>query len=187
MISTIKSESIGVTYMTDILEFDLVNKGRIRNPKILLDSGPPKALYKVTPRLIFGKKWWDEARKEAYKSYGNSCAACGADRVALEAHEMYKIDKKLGKIYLKDIVPLCPDCHSFVHQDLHRGLLRQGVLKNSDVLRILNHGKAVLRRAKLRYSKADPNDSKIKDEDWRLVINGNEYGPIPKEEWNATK
>lgn len=164
--------------MTELLNFDLQHKGRPRNPRILLDSGPPRALYKVNPRLILGKVWWDEARRLAYKSYDNRCAACGAFECKLEAHELYEIDKKKGRIYLKDIVPLCFDCHSFVHQDLHRALLAKGVLKTDDVVRILKKGKDLLKKSKIKYFKKDPNDSNIKHEDWRLVLNGIEYAPV---------
>lgn len=164
--------------MTELLTFDLSNKGRPRNPKILLDSGPPRALYKVNPRLIFGKKWWDETRRIVYDSYNNSCAACGARNTRLEAHELYDVNTKTGKVVLKDIVPLCFDCHSFIHQDLHRALLRSGDLKYSDVTRILKHGKDLLKASKIRYVRKDPNDSKIKHEDWRLVLNGVEYPPV---------
>jgi hypothetical protein len=167
--------------LTETLEFDLGKQNTLADARILLDSGPPRALYKVNPRLIFGKTWWDEVRQWAYKKYNNTCAACGRPRCRLEAHEMYSIDYKKGKLVVKAIVPLCSDCHSFIHQDLHKSLLSQGLLKFSDVQRILKHGKAVLKRAGVRCIRKDPNVSKIKPEDWRLVLNGTEYAPIPKE------
>lgn len=162
----------------EILEFKIDCKIRPTNPYILLDSGPPRALYKVNPRLILGKEWWNSRRKQAYHEFNNCCAACGAMMVKLEAHEIYKIDFKLGKVYLKDVVPCCPDCHSFIHQDLHRALLQKGTLKTSDVIRILNHGKRVLKKAGIRAKRKDPNESSIKFEDWRMVIEGLEYSPV---------
>lgn len=161
-----------------IADFNLASKIRPTNPRILLDAGPPRAMYKVNPRLIFGKEWWDSVRVKIYASFGNKCAACGKTKCKLEAHEMYKIDKKLGRLELKDIVPLCFDCHSFIHQDMHRSLLKNGDLKTSDVIRILAHGKAVLKKWKIRCVRQNPNDSKIADADWRLVLNGVEYPPV---------
>ena len=167
--------------MTELLSFDLGANNTLADARILLDSGPPRCLYKVNPRLIFGKVWWDEVRKWAYTKYNNSCAACGRPRCRLEAHELYDVDTKKGRITVKDIVPLCYDCHSFIHQDMHKSLLKQGVLKFSDVQRIIAHGKSVLKKAKVRCVRKDPNTSKVSAEDWRLVLNGTEYPPIPKE------
>ena len=165
--------------MTVLLDFDL-SKPKC-DPKILLDSGPPRALYKVNPRLIFGTAWWDEVRSWAYKKYNNACAACGKRNVRLEAHELYKVDKKKGRVALKDIVPVCCDCHSFIHQDLHRGLIKQGKLKSSDVTRILAHGRTILKKYKVRCVRTDPNDCNIKFNDWRLELNGVLYGPVTEE------
>lgn len=165
----------------DLLDFNIAAKHRPTNPRILLDSGPPRALYSVNPRLILGEKWWDIVRHKAYKEFGYKCAACGNAKAKLDAHEMYEVNKTLGKVYLKDIVPLCFDCHSFVHQELHRALLKSGRLKTSDVMRILAHGKAILSKAKVRNARKDPNDSKIPHSQWRLVIGNNEYAPIFEE------
>lgn len=164
--------------MIELHDFDLSVKIKPTNPRILLDSGPPRALYKVNPRLILGKEWWDQARRKAYHDYCNCCAACGISNVKLEAHEMYKIDNKKGKVTIKDIVPLCSDCHSFVHQDLHRALLKKRELTTDDVVRILKHGRKVLANAKLRYWKQDPNKGDIAHNDWRLVLLGKEYKPV---------
>ena len=162
--------------MDNLLAFEL-DKPKC-NPRLLLDSGPPRALYRVNPRLIFGKTWWDEVRQWAYKKYNNSCAACGKQRTKLEAHEMYEVNKKTGKVTIKDIVPLCWKCHSFIHQDLHRTMLQRSEIKASDITAVLLHGRTILKKYKIRYCKKDPNDCQIKYEDWRLVLNGIEYGPV---------
>ena len=167
-------------YMTEIADFDLTKPKC--DPKLLLDAGPPRALYKVNPRLIFGKVWWDEVRKWAYKKSDNKCAACGKSDVKLEAHELYNIDTVRGRMELKDVVALCWKCHSFIHQDLHRGLISQGVMKASDVARVIDHGKRVLARYNIKCIRKDPNVINIKPEDWRLVVQGREYEPIPKGE-----
>ena len=164
--------------MTEILEFHLESKIRPTDPSILCDCGPPRALYKVNPRLILGKEWWDKRRKQAYHEFCSMCAACGISYVELQAHELYDINKKTGKVKLKDVVPLCKDCHSFVHQDLHRALLAKGELKTADVVRILKHGKRILRQAGICCKRNDPNDSNIEFNQWRLVIGENEYSPI---------
>jgi hypothetical protein len=156
-----------------LAEFDL-SKPKC-DPKLLLDSGPPRALYRVNPRTIFGKTWWDEVRTWAYKKYQNSCAACGKRHTKLEAHEVYNIDKKKARISIKDIVPLCYDCHSFIHQDMHRVMLKRGELKHSDVVRIIAHGTNLLKKYKIRNFRKDPNDSGLLDSKWRLEVNGKLY------------
>ena len=165
----------------DLLDFNIRAKHRKHDPRILLDSGPPRALYGVNPRLILGKQWWDTVRAKAYKEFNHSCAACGAVNKKLDAHELYEINKTTGKVYLKDVVPVCGDCHSFIHQDLHRDLLRKGAIKTSDVVRILAHGVSVLKKAGIRNVRKDPNTSKIHHDQWRLVIGTNEYAPVYKE------
>lgn len=129
---------------TELLDFTLPKK---TDPRILLDCGPPRALYKVNPRLLLGKEIWDLLRKQAYGDYGHCCAACGKNNTRLEAHELYVINKKINKMYLKDIVPLCNLCHSFVHQELHRTMLKNREITTDFVTMVLNHGKAVLKKA----------------------------------------
>lgn len=162
----------------DLNDFDLSVTVRPTNPRILLDAGPPKALYKVNPRLILGEEWWNAKRKKAYSDFMNCCAACGVSYVKLEAHELYTVDKRKGKIFLRDIVPLCGDCHSFVHQDLHKALIKKGAMKFSEVQRILERGKAILRKHKIYDKRKNPNDSSVPFENWRLVLGGKEYAPI---------
>ncbi len=166
--------------MTSIVnDFEIGFEVRTVDPRILLDAGPPSALYKVNPRNILGKEWWDKARKKAYSDFLNSCAACGKQWVRLEAHELYTVDKKIGKVYLRDIVPLCVDCHSYIHQDLHRVMLKKGKLKFEDVQRILLHGDTVLKKAHLSPRKRKrPNESSFDKNDWRLVLNGIEYALV---------
>ena len=154
--------------MTNVADFDLQYKNC--NPKLLLDCGPPRALYKVNPRLIFGREWWDEARRWAYAKYNNKCAACGKGSTKLEAHEMYEIDGKKGIITVKDIVPMCWKCHSFVHQDMHRSLLATGKMTHSQVAEVLKHGRDLLMKYKIRNVRKDPNSYNIKPSDWRLNL-----------------
>lgn len=166
----------------ELNDFEISFEVRATNPSILLDAGPPSALYKVNPRNILGKEWWDKTRKKAYSDFLNCCAACGKQWVRLEAHELYEVNKQTGKVYLKDVVPLCPDCHSFIHRELHRIMLKKGKLTFSDVQRILAHGKKVLKKAGLSLSKCKkPNDCGIAHDDWRLVLNGIEYAPVFEE------
>lgn len=159
--------------MTEVLDFDL-SKPKC-NPRILLDSGPPRALYKINPRLILGKERWDEIRRWVYKNYDNKCAACGKSKVRLEAHEMYHIDKQKGILRIKDIVPLCFDCHMFVHQDLHKSMLSNKELTYSDIVRIMAHGTKILKKYKIRNVRKDPNGSNVKPDDWLFVFNGEVY------------
>ena len=159
----------------ELLTFDLGEASRPTDPTILLDSGPPSALYGVNPRLILGKDWWDRTRKKAYKDFMGCCAACGASRVILQGHEMYEVNKRKSEVYLKDVVPLCTDCHSFVHQDIHRSMLAHGEITTEEVRRILARGNAILKKAGIRCNRRNPNSKTIKNEDWRLVIGNFRY------------
>lgn len=151
--------------LSDIVEPNL-------RPSLLRDQGPPRALYSVTPRSILGKDWWDTQRKLAYANACYKCQACGGTETPLEAHEVYLIKPKLAKVYLKEIVALCHDCHQYIHLDI---LISKKLF--NEVKRIKQRGDAILKKAGITSRKTNPNLNSVPHYKWRLVIDDKEYAP----------
>lgn len=116
------------------------------NPEVLTCENVPKALHGVAPRTILGNKWWNEKRQEVYASNDYKCLACDtpkedAFRKQLHAHEWYNINYKTGEVTVRDIVPVCPTCHDFIHSGrlLKTGLI-EGRYQPSTVKMIMERG-----------------------------------------------
>lgn len=124
-------------------------------PELLLHPRLPAALHGLAPRIIKGKKWWDEKRQEAYAKNDYCCWACGIHKNLavfkqhLEAHESYEIDYKTGRMELKEVVALCNSCHNFIHSGRLTKMYFDGVFLRSYVESVLKHGISVLHDAKL--------------------------------------
>lgn len=163
-------------------------------PELLCHPNIPKPLHGIAPREIAGRAWWDQERQAAYERTGLRCAACGVHKnnivgsvKRLEAHECYDFDYTKGRLTLREIVALCPYCHSFIHSG------RLEVLYNTDAISaetyeaIIAHGTAIVKSAGLlgvwknRHSLASP----VRWADWRIVFEGREYGPSSRsmEDW----
>jgi predicted HNH restriction endonuclease len=65
-------------------------------------------------------------RKMALKIHGSSCAACGLDfhyrykalaRDCIELHHVVPVSSGIRKSTIKDLVPLCPNCHRVAHTE----------------------------------------------------------------------
>ena len=158
-------------------------KPLVLRPEILLCENIPGPMQGLAPRVIFGKKWWDKTRKEAYRSTLYHCAACGVYkgeakfRPWLEGHELYHIDYRRGRMIYLETVPLCHCCHNYIHSGRLKILLTQGKISHKKYTEIIKHGDTILFSIGLRrprpYSGPRPTHSK-----WRLVINDQEYPPI---------
>ncbi len=115
-----------------------VDVPRIVQPELLYHFPIPPALHRLNPRLLLGKRWWNKTRKAAYRSNRGFCQACGVSG-RLDAHERYELDfKKLIATY-QDAVPLCRNCHMYIHWlscPLHR---KVGILKKGNAI-LLNAG-----------------------------------------------
>lgn len=179
-------------------------------PEILTHPNVPKPLHGVNPRTVLGQKWWDEKRREAYAKMEQRCWACGVHRTSarlhrLEAHEAYDIDYLAGRIFLREIVALCPDCHAFIHSGRMWALLEKGEVTRERFEAVQWHGRKLLREAGLSpwwgteavwiaYQTGIPKAEALamaRDhglvpdhqresvlwEDWRLVVDGQEYPP----------
>ncbi len=174
---------------------------RFTLPGILKHPTIPDPLHGVNPRTILGRSWWDWTRKEVYAGNNFCCFACGTHKdnfmygKYLEAHEAYTINYQTHRMYLSEVVALCPACHSFIHSGRLRYLLEANKLSEQKYNYVLQHGKLVLRKATPKntphyvieslnsLSMQDPADTAW--DEWRLSINGEEYPPLYKsrEEW----
>lgn len=162
-----------------------------RRPEVLLCPNVPKPLHGLAPRVVLGKDWWDVTRVAAYRSTLYHCIACGVHKSQakehkwLEGHETYHIDYLIGRMYYVETVPLCHYCHNYIHSGRMQSLVGAGLMDAGKYQHVINHGNKVIREAGLKhraeYSGPEPADWA----DWRLVIDGQEYGPAFKSfaEW----
>lgn len=167
----------------------------VLKPEILLHPQIPKPLHTLAPRVVLGKLWWDQTRKEAYKSTNYHCIVCGVHKTRakyhkwLEAHEVYKIDYEKGRLTYIETVPLCHSCHNYIHVGRMEYLVSVRKMEVRVMREIVCHGNRILKEAKLLKKKQ--NREKITNsadwKDWRLVVFGKEYGPAFKsyDEWKA--
>ena len=162
-----------------------------RDPSILLRPRVVLPLHHQNPRSILTKideDWWNRTRQKVYAAQDYHCACCGVHQSKqsgwvknqLDAHELYDIDYKTGKVTLEAIVPLCKFCHSFVHFGRLFAQRDAGKIQEKTFYSIISHGNSVLEEAKLPRKNLDPNvDDNVYNvpwEQWRLAltINGEE-------------
>ena len=177
-------------------------------PEVLMHPNIPKPLHGLNPRTIKGQEWWDVERKKAYASTGYRCIACGIEKTMakkfkwLEAHEDFIIDYKKGTCTIKEIIPLCHYCHSFIHSGRLRMIM--GCDKSEDeVIEILEHGINILRESNLKgfwatldfafslgvntvgVSPYKSTGYEAEWGSWRLILEGKEYEGLFKDfrEW----
>ena len=160
------------------------------DPRILLCQPTPKPLHGLVPRAILGAKWWNDTRKEAYRSTSYHCLACGVSKYVaqyrqwLEAHEMYDVDYLAGRAEYTRAVPLCSYCHAFIHAGRLQAMLESGQINHARYAGIVRHGNRVLTDAGLKRVFYEGTFAEWAD--WRLILNGEEYLPLYKTEaeWN---
>jgi hypothetical protein len=159
-------------------------------PEVLLLPQIPKPLHGIAPRVVLGNKWWDQTRQEAYKSTDYHCVACGVHKTEargpkwLEAHEVYRTDYIIGRLYFIEAVPLCHFCHNSIHQGRLQALLDKHQITQRKFTSIIQHGERVLAGAGL--VKPPPYEGRMAEwGSWRLVINRRMYKPKFKcmEDW----
>lgn len=125
---------------------DLVATGDIEKkvmPVVLIDPGIPKQAWGINPRTALGKKWWKQEKEKFKLSY---CVACGKTTPWLDYHERYSygVKKQTLIIWYEETIPLCKDCHNFIHS----GRLLTAT-KITEVGRIRTRGIELLREANL--------------------------------------
>jgi len=159
-------------------------------PEVLLLPNIPKPLHGVAPRVVMGSKWWNEIRQAAYESTDHHCVACmvhktkARGRQWMEAHEVYRTDYKLGRLYFIEAIPLCNFCHSYIHSGRLQALLEKNQITQQRYVAIIQHGERVLANAGLMKPKQ--YDGPIAEwGKWRLVVGGRMFRPKFKslEEW----
>lgn len=183
-----------------------------RRPELLTHPNIPMPLHGVAPRVVLGKKWWDETRQKAYAVNDYHCWACGVHKTNarvrqwLEAHEAYSIDWSIGRVDVHEIVGLCHFCHNFIHSQRLYSILQKGEITAPQYESIMSHGFKILEDARLvpywktiwfwtrhRYGLTAEDAMKLVGhlepehellaaaevpwEDWRMVIEGQAYGP----------
>jgi len=74
----------------------------------------PSSSWQNNLRGVLKPKMWDEIRKKVYKKNNFKCSICGQKR-KLQAHEIWKFNKRSHTQKLVDIVPLCFLCHMVKH------------------------------------------------------------------------
>lgn len=115
-------------------------------PHLLSSPNIPKPLHGLNPRTIMGREKWDIERRKVYETTDHRCAACGVHKSQtrkhkwMEAHEIFEIDYANGVANLKEIVPLCHFCHSFIHSGLLRVMARKRKVTANHVREVLRHG-----------------------------------------------
>lgn len=168
---------------------DLDLSPKFKRPELLYHPPIPTPLHGVNPRSIMGHAKWKEVRYEVYAVNNDCCWACGVHKTLakgrkkwLEAHEIYDIDYKKGKMELREIVALCHYCHSYVHRSRLAALVESHKVQRKKLERVLAHGEALLKGVKPWYNEKKIEkqfvNSKVKWDDWRLVWKGKEYGPV---------
>lgn len=148
-------------------------------PEILLHPNIPKPMHGLAPRTIKGDAWWDEQQQIAYAKTNYCCSACGVHKSEakyhkwLEAHELYDMDYKNGKMIFVEIVALCHSCHNYIHSGRMQVLVRKGEMTNQKMIDITNHGDLIIKNSKLKRKEYPEGIAKWSD--WRLVMDGKEY------------
>ncbi len=162
-------------------------KPKFKRPELLFHPPIPAAMHGLNPRSIMGQTEWDKVRVGIYEVNNDCCWACGVHRSVakgrkwLEAHEIYDINYKKGRMNLREIVALCHYCHNYVHRSRLRSLTRAGKVPPGKYYKVIEHAQAILRNSKtkpwfnMRKVERDMRNSVVKWDDWRLVWDGNEY------------
>ena len=162
-----------------------------KKPELLLGYRVPLPLWGVNPRSILtqiDKDWWTRTRRRVYETSNNYCIACGCHKNQqigypknIDAHEVYDIDWKTGRVTLKEIVPLCSSgCHQYIHFGRLFAQHDAGKIQDKTFYSILSHGNTVLEKAGLPKKNLDPDvDDNIYGLQWGdfhldLTIEGKE-------------
>lgn len=75
----------------------------------------PSGCWKLNLRTILPKNLWDFIKKDARSRANNKCSICNQSVKTLHAHEVWEYDVKLKTVKLKDVISVCPTCHSAIH------------------------------------------------------------------------
>ena len=115
------------------------NHKKALKPQVLGQPNIPKALHGINPRTIMGLTAWKRFSqiKRVNEPY---CHACGAENCILDLHEDYDICYSSLTMRIRDYVPLCKSCHSFIHSGLLRVLVAQRAVSKERAKQVLERG-----------------------------------------------
>ena len=78
--------------------------------KLQFQLVPQSAWYKNLRSLLLN---WDDISK--YVRRPGKCSICGENTPYLDAHEVWSYDDANGSQKLKEIIPVCKQCHNAIH------------------------------------------------------------------------
>lgn len=121
-------------------------------PELLIHPTIPTELEYLSPKKNI--TWWNKERKAVETHTKGLCQACGVHKESawyrkyLEAHEICTLDNEKGLLILNEVVVLCHSCHQFIHigklvRDFEEGVIGESYLKN-----VLQHGVSLISSGK---------------------------------------
>jgi len=173
---------------------------KVLKPSLLGQANIPKALHGINPRTIMGATEWTKIRVNAIAK-SPYCKACGDPTRSLELHEDYVANYQHMVMQLREYVPLCSSCHSFIHSGLLRSLLLKREVSKYHTKRVLEHGLAVCREnginvfhggyilakeLNIDMSGIKSWAPKVSSEgwgQWRLLYNNEYYKGLTQKQW----
>lgn len=170
-----------------MFEINLSTKPKFVKPEYLHFIPVPPALHSVTPRSLMPKAEWDKLRRKTYDMNNDCCWTCGVHRSEakyhqwLEAHELYDVDYRRGRMKLRVIVALCHSCHNYIHRGRLAMLVNAGKCSPQKYDDIIAHGQRIMeeKRPKPWFNKKklgkQMSKSKVKWSKWYLEFRGKKY------------
>jgi hypothetical protein len=155
-------------------------------PEILASDPLPLPIHGLAPRVVLGSEWWDTVRFAAYKSTNYHCLACSVLRGStdwcryLEGHEVYDIDRLLGRAVYVETVPLCLRCHAFVHPGYLRIKLLEHVITQHEYDEINQYCRGIMQKYNI-HPQISINTDDADWSEWRMVVGGKEYPSLFKD------
>jgi len=174
---------------------------KVLNPALLGQANIPKPLHGINPRTIMGAAKWAKHRQIIVQN-NPYCKACGAENCILDLHEDYDIDYTNCTMKVRDYVPLCKSCHSFIHSGLLSVWVATSAITVPAAKEILTRGLAIcssnnvpvfigtIELANQLNVSTDCVSSwtpKMSNgwTDWKLIYNGVEYPGMSFQQWKA--
>ena len=170
------------------------------DPTVLGQPNMPKALHGINPRTIMGASKWRRFSLEQ-RTNRPYCTSCGKEGCVLDLHESYTIQYSTRTITINDYVPLCKNCHSFIHSGLLQVLVAQKKTSVSTARLILSSGFDICQTHKVKVFKGTVDFARslnvstagirswsppMYDEgwgQWKLIFEEQEYLGLTKEQW----
>lgn len=169
-------------------------------PALLGQPNIPKPLHGINPRTIMGASKWQDLRRDIIGATPY-CRACGKETLILDLHEDYNIDYTKATLQLRQYVPLCKSCHSFIHSGLLTVRFSKKQIDRYELVEILLKGLAITKKHNIpvftvTYTLAkslglelngikqwSPPVTSHRWEDWRLIYEGKTYRGKSEKQW----